>query len=128
MYINLFEQDANTFMEAVASDQRSFNIENFKQALRIAVSKRLLEEVRATFPVVILGYWSITTCHQQKDIQRFAKVVEGLEEASARVKQEDELLADVPEEFLDPIMSTLMTDPVKLPSGKTYASHYSYYR
>lgn len=38
-----------------------------------------------------------------------------------RVKQaaEDELLyADAPEEFLDPIMGTLMRDPVILPSSK----------
>lgn len=32
--------------------------------------------------------------------------------------QEDELLAEVPDDFLDPIMSTLMTDPVRLPSSK----------
>lgn len=32
---------------------------------------------------------------------------------------EDELLyADAPEEFLDPIMGTLMRDPVLLPSSK----------
>jgi len=36
----------------------------------------------------------------------------------AQYKEEQELLADAPEEYLDPIISTLMTDPVVLPSSK----------
>lgn len=28
-------------------------------------------------------------------------------------------MQDVPDDFLDPVMSTLMKDPVKLPSGNT---------
>lgn len=37
----------------------------------------------------------------------------------ASVQQTDEeLLAEAPEEFLDPIMSTLMLDPVTLPSSR----------
>lgn len=37
-----------------------------------------------------------------------------------RVRQaaEEELYADAPDEFLDPIMGTLMKDPVILPSSK----------
>lgn len=34
-------------------------------------------------------------------------------------KQEEEVLAEAPEEFLDPIMGTLMVDPVKLPTSNT---------
>lgn len=34
-------------------------------------------------------------------------------------QREEEALAEAPEEFLDPIMSTLMTDPVILPSSRT---------
>lgn len=48
-----------------------------------------------------------------------------LQEVAARVhkladwqQREDELLAEVPDDFLDPIMSTLMTDPVILPSSR----------
>lgn len=33
-------------------------------------------------------------------------------------KENQEALADAPDEFLDPIMSTLMSDPVVLPSSK----------
>lgn len=32
-------------------------------------------------------------------------------------QEEEELLADAPDEFLDPIMGTLMKDPVKLPTS-----------
>lgn len=38
---------------------------------------------------------------------------------ASRQEMEEEILADVPDEFLDPIMSTLMTDPVLLPSSRT---------
>jgi len=31
--------------------------------------------------------------------------------------EDDEVYADVPDEFLDPLMYTIMLDPVKLPSG-----------
>ena len=49
------------------------------------------------------------------DLDDFAKRVQ----AAANIKkEEDEILNDAPEEFLDPIMSTLMSDPVILPSSK----------
>ncbi len=31
---------------------------------------------------------------------------------------EEEILAEAPDDYLDPIMSTLMTDPVVLPSSR----------
>lgn len=49
------------------------------------------------------------------DLDQFAKNVEA---AASHKKEEDEILIDAPDEFLDPIMSTLMTDPVILPSSK----------
>lgn len=45
----------------------------------------------------------------------FAKKVEQI---AVQKKEEEENLADAPDEFLDPIMSTLMMDPVILPSSK----------
>lgn len=38
--------------------------------------------------------------------------------AELKEKENQEALADAPDDFLDPIMSTLMTDPVILPSSK----------
>lgn len=49
------------------------------------------------------------------DLDQFARNVEA---AASHKKEEDEILIDAPDEFLDPIMSTLMTDPVVLPSSK----------
>ena len=48
------------------------------------------------------------------DIQEIAKSVA---EASASLAVEEELLANSPEEFLCPIMSCVMKDPVRLPSS-----------
>lgn len=49
------------------------------------------------------------------DIREFAIKVEQIEEQH---KADQEALVDPPDEFMDPIMSTLMTDPVILPSSK----------
>lgn len=49
-----------------------------------------------------------------------------LQEVASRVEilavqrqRDEEILANAPEEFLDPIMSTIMMDPVTLPSSRT---------
>lgn len=49
------------------------------------------------------------------DLDQFAKSVE---KAANQKREEDEILIGIPDEFLDPIMSTVMTDPVILPSSK----------
>lgn len=49
------------------------------------------------------------------ELKEFADKVQRLEQLE-RLNQE--ALADAPDEFLDPIMSTLMLDPVRLPSSK----------
>lgn len=53
-------------------------------------------------------------------------LISSLQEVAARVariaeqrQRDEEILANAPEEFLDPIMSTLMLDPVILPSSRT---------
>jgi len=49
------------------------------------------------------------------DLNQFAKNVE---KAANQKREEDEILAGAPDEFLDPIMSTVMIDPVILPSSR----------
>lgn len=49
-------------------------------------------------------------------LQEFATRVAVIAEQRQR---NEEILANAPEEFLDPIMSTLMLDPVILPSSRT---------
>ncbi|XP_041979674.1 ubiquitin conjugation factor E4 A [Aricia agestis] len=53
-------------------------------------------------------------------------LITSLREVAARVstiaeqrQREEEILANAPDEFLDPIMSTIMLDPVVLPSSRT---------
>lgn len=48
------------------------------------------------------------------EISDFAVKVKQMEQAE---KENQKALEDAPDEFLDPIMSTLMTDPVILPSS-----------
>jgi len=55
-----------------------------------------------------------------------ASLIMGINNIAAKVSEiaikqsndEELLLSEAPENFLDPIMSTLMTDPVILPSSK----------
>ncbi|XP_017794147.1 PREDICTED: ubiquitin conjugation factor E4 A [Habropoda laboriosa] len=93
IYINLSESESFTL--AVSQDGRSYSPELFKLADNVLVR---------IGGVGILG-----------DLDQFAKNVEA---AASQKKEEDEMLVNAPDEFLDPIMSTLMTDPVILPSSK----------
>lgn len=50
-------------------------------------------------------------------IERLVEVDTEIKKLLEKVKREEIDVNDVPEEFLDPILSILMDDPVKLPSG-----------
>ncbi|XP_078043228.1 ubiquitination factor E4A [Augochlora pura] len=93
IYVNLSQVESFTL--AVSQDGRSYSPELFQLADNVLVR---------IGGVGILG-----------DLNQFAKNVEA---AASQKREEDEILVDAPEEFLDPIMSTLMTDPVILPSSK----------
>jgi len=93
IYINLGA--SVTFLSSVSSDGRSYSADLFS--------------------------WTETVLIK---IGR-ADLVSGLNEIAVKVAasssqqaEEDELLADAPEEFLCPIMSVLMTEPVLLPSSR----------
>ncbi|KAL7305224.1 hypothetical protein TKK_0002609 [Trichogramma kaykai] len=94
IFINLSESD--NFTLAVSQDGRSYSPELFNYASDVLVR--------------------IGGCGILGNLQQFAKNVEL---AAAQKKQEEEILENIPDEFLDPIMSTLMSDPVILPSSKT---------
>ncbi|KAG5320999.1 UBE4A factor, partial [Pseudoatta argentina] len=93
IYINLSKSESFTL--AVSQDGRSYSPELFKLADNVLVR---------IGGVGILG-----------DLDQFAKSVE---EAANQKREEDEILTGIPDEFLDPIMSTVMADPVILPSSK----------
>ena len=87
-----------SFTSAIVHDGRSYKPANFTAALNLMNNKKLVvspEEIRA---------W-----------EGLAKRVEA---AAAELAQEEEDLGEPPDEFLDPLMSELMVDPVVLPSSR----------
>ncbi|SSD59200.1 related to E4 ubiquitin-protein ligase UFD2 [Saccharomycodes ludwigii] len=96
VYINL--SDEESFVAAVAKDGRSFHREFFDKAVQILRDK--------------IGF--INDEFSQKLID-FANAAQ--EEKLAEEEQDLEM-NDCPDEFLDPLMFTIMTDPVILPTSK----------
>lgn len=96
VYLNLSNQE--NFILAVARDGRSYKPQNFQSARQIMQSKL------HTAPEEIARWDEL--------VKKFAKAKEDDEAADAD-------LGDIPEEFLDPLMYTLMEDPVQLPTSKT---------
>ncbi|KAJ9607700.1 Ubiquitin conjugation factor E4 [Cladophialophora chaetospira] len=95
VYLNLGEKD--NFILAVARDGRSYKPSNFTNAASI-MRKFVLKA-----PEELTRWNSLMV--------KFAKAKEEDEAADAD-------LGDIPEEFLDPLMYTLMEDPVLLPVSK----------
>lgn len=54
---------------------------------------------------------------EEKNKNKAVLLVSLTQSHADRQQQEEETYADAPDEFLDPIMSTLMLDPVLLPSS-----------
>ncbi|XP_076223134.1 ubiquitination factor E4B isoform X2 [Nomia melanderi] len=93
IYLHL---DCDNFAAALASDERSFCKELFTDA-----ANRLQRSVIKT-----------TT-----EIERFIALAERAAVIARDNRARDEDYGDAPEEFRDPLMDTLMEEPVKLPSG-----------
>ncbi|TVY49995.1 Ubiquitin conjugation factor E4 [Lachnellula occidentalis] len=95
IYLNLGVSDR--FIEAVARDGRSYKPANFANASRIM-------ERYSLCPAPELARWN-------KLQARFAK-------AKQLEDQDEGDLGELPEEFEDPLLATLMVDPVTLPVSK----------
>ncbi|KAL1722762.1 ubiquitin elongating factor core-domain-containing protein [Schizophyllum commune] len=95
IFINLSDQPE--FVRAVANDGRSYSKELFMRAAAKAVQRTLKTE---------------------QEVQVLYAFVEKVEEARTTIEAEDDL-GEVPDEFLDPLMYTVMRDPVMLPSSRT---------
>ncbi|OLY82640.1 E4 ubiquitin-protein ligase UFD2 [Smittium mucronatum] len=85
------------FINALAQDERSWNVRIFKQAIGICTRYGLKSQK------------SIDT------LFRIAKLVQ--EEVKRTTQVSAEFGDDIPDEFLDPIMYTLMENPVLLPTS-----------
>uniref|UniRef100_A0A9J8D8T9 Ubiquitin conjugation factor E4 B n=1 Tax=Cyprinus carpio carpio TaxID=630221 RepID=A0A9J8D8T9_CYPCA len=88
--------DCARFAKAIADDQRSYSRELFEEV----ISKMRKAGIKSTIA-----------------IEKFKLLLEKVEEIVARNSQSEMDYNDAPDEFKDPLMDTLMTDPVQLPSG-----------
>lgn len=95
VYINLMSKES--FIFAVARDGRSYKPVNFEKAAEI------------------LRKWSLKSPEEMKKLEQLQKKVK---EAKEMDDQAEEDLGEVPDDFLDPLMYTLMEDPVILPASK----------
>ncbi|XP_046576120.1 LOW QUALITY PROTEIN: ubiquitin conjugation factor E4 A-like [Haliotis rubra] len=113
IYLNLGESDM--FCRAVSGDERSYSPELFAKAVQVLQKISTMPQVMSDFLGLedkIRGYNCICDVVAPHIYVMFAVL------GRQYSQEEEELLADVPEEFLDPIMGTLMKDPVLLPSSK----------
>ena len=99
VYLNLFGNDAGgVFVAAIAADGRSYRHEVLCETVSILKS---------------LG------TRTAGDIAKFEQLAEQCRVSKNAAETDEADLGEIPDDFLDPIMCTLMTDPVLLPSGDT---------
>ena len=90
--------DCKLFHRTIASDGFYDNGESLKKSIQTINKLKLLSSEES------LKLEELTT---QVDLQKDYS------------KQLEDIIAEAPEEFLDPVLMTLMTDPVKLPTSST---------
>ncbi|KAL1996983.1 hypothetical protein VTN49DRAFT_7848 [Thermomyces lanuginosus] len=95
VYLNLMDKE--NFTRAVARDGRSYKPENFDKAAEI------------------MRKWALKS---DEDIKRWLRLQKRVKKAKEEDEQAEEDLGEIPDEFLDPLMYTLMEDPVTLPSSR----------
>ncbi|KAG6820710.1 hypothetical protein H0H93_012763 [Arthromyces matolae] len=95
VFLNLSDQP--DFIRAVANDGRSFSRTVFERAAQKALS----------IPI-----------KSAAEVEQLMVFVAKVEEAKLTMEADDEDLGEIPDEFLDPLMATLMRDPVQLPSSR----------
>lgn len=99
MYSNLSKMEQ--FRKNVVADGRSYSDETFEKAQKILNSSNK----------------SVNVDPEHKE--NFDILVVQLRSEKKIALEEEEIYDDAPEEFLDPLMMTLMEDPVELPNSKT---------
>ncbi|XP_046891178.1 ubiquitin conjugation factor E4 A [Hypomesus transpacificus] len=93
IYLNLGDEE--NFCATVPKDGRSYSPILFSQTVRV------LKKINKPGEMII----------------GFGLLADKIKSHADRQQQEEETFADAPDDFLDPIMSTLMLDPVLLPSS-----------
>ena len=95
VYLNL--KDKTAFHRAVARDGRSYKPSNFTKAMNI------------------MQRWALKSPEQLQDWENLGNLIQAAKEAD---EQEEQDYGDIPDEFCDPLMATLMEDPVILPRSR----------
>jgi ubiquitin conjugation factor E4 B len=95
IYIHL---NCDEFAAALARDERSFEKHFFEEA----ASRIEKNQIRS--PI---------------EVEKFRSLLQNASEIYSMNQKNDDDYADAPDEFKDPLMDTLMQDPVILPSGVT---------
>lgn len=95
VYCNLAGQ--NTFIVAIARDGRSYKPSNFDAAT---------EKMQRFY------------LKSQDELAVWQRLAARVADTKAAEEQEEQDLGEIPDEFLDPILAELMTDPVILPTSK----------
>lgn len=95
VYLNLSTKPS--FYQAVARDGRSYKPANLDRAAAIMARK---------------------AAKSSQELARWNKLCENIAAAKEEEEAEEEDLGEIPDEYMDPIMGTLMKDPVTLPTSK----------
>ncbi|KAK3819761.1 MAG: ubiquitin elongating factor core-domain-containing protein [Benniella sp.] len=93
IYLHL---DGPTFVSALARDNRSFSAKIFHKACGILQGRNL---------------------KSPDEIAKLNRLVQKVQDVRQQEAEDEEELGEVPEEFLDPLLYTLMEDPVLLPTS-----------
>jgi ubiquitin conjugation factor E4 B len=95
VYLNLRQK--HSFIEAVATDGRSYKPEHWAEAHRI------------------MTQFALKSFEQLREWEQMGKDIEA---AKNQADMEEADLGDIPDEYMDPLLATLMEDPVILPISK----------
>lgn len=95
VYLNLSSRDE--FVRAIAADGRSYRKATFEKACGVAARHGL---------------------KSPSEIEEIGRMITRVEQTLAEEQQEEEDLGEIPDEYSDPLMATLMKNPVILPSSK----------
>ena len=111
MYANM--GDKEKFRQNVILDQRSYSDETFEKTCKILTSTKknvvVNPEIREKF-IILAAKLKSAKADADKEEVSYLIFIDKIFQIN---------YDDAPDEFLDPLMATLMEDPVELPSSKT---------
>lgn len=119
IYINLEKCDG--FCLAVSQDGRSYSPKLFEYTEHVlSMSLRWFFHFISRACIIIINKFHSVSVRigGGQLIAEMADLAVKVGHVEREEKANQEVLADAPDDFLDPIMSTLMNDPVILPSSK----------